>query len=366
MKTVVITLLCVHGLIHLLGTAHAFRSGGIKQFRKPLSKTTGSFWLISSLLFLFAAILYISNHAYWWLAAGVAVLLSQFLILKSWRDAKAGSVLNVLLIISVVIGAATWKFHSAFVADAKLQVQQTNQSDSLLTENVIRNLPLSVQKYIRYTGALNQPKVQSFKVQFTGRIRDYEKKEWMNFESVQYNFQEPATRLFFMNATMMHLPVASYHRFINGSAFMDIRLLSLLTVQYQSGREMNIAETVTFFNDMCVMAPATLIDPRITWTEIDSLHTDATFSNNGITIKASLLFNEKGELINFISNDRYALVGEQMQQLQWSTPMSNYKEVNGRKLANTAQAVYLYPSGEFAYGEFSLVNIVYNPSGLEE
>jgi hypothetical protein len=80
----------------------------------------------------------------------------------------------------------------------------------------------------------------------------------MPFTSEQYNFMDASTRLFFMKAVMKGLPLSGFHSFTNGDAFMDIRLLSLFKVQYQSGKEMGIAETVTFFNDMCCMAPASL------------------------------------------------------------------------------------------------------------
>jgi len=74
----------------------------------------------------------------------------------------------------------------------------------------------------------------------------------------------------------------------------------------KSGKEMGIAETVTFFNDMCCMAPATLIDKRIKWLDSDNSSAHAEFSNNGITITARLYFNDTGELVNFVSDDRYA------------------------------------------------------------
>jgi hypothetical protein len=105
--------------------------------------------------------------------------------------------------------------------------------------------------------------VKNFKIEFTGQIRKDEQSEWMPFTSEQYNFLNTSTRLFFLKATMKHLPVAGLHSYKNGNAFMDIRLFSLFKVQYQSGKEMGIAETVTFFNDMCCMAPGSLIDPRI-------------------------------------------------------------------------------------------------------
>ena len=169
------------------------------------------------------------------------------------------------------------------------------------------------------------------------------------------------TRLFFMKAVMKGLPVAGFHRFINGDAFMDIRLLSLFKVQYQSGKEMGIAETVTFFNDMCCMAPATLIDQRIKWLDSDDNSVNAEFSNNGITISARLYFNDKGELVNFVSDDRYA-AGENniMKRLRWSTPIKEYREVDGYKLPAYAEAIYSYPEGDLCYGTFNLRLITYN------
>lgn len=166
------------------------------------------------------------------------------------------------------------------------------------------------------------------------------------------------TRLFFMKAVMKNLPIAGYHCFKNGDAFMDIRLLSLFKVQFQEGKEMDMAETVTFFNDMCCMAPATLIDKRISWTENDENSVSATFTNNGIMITADLYFNYRGELVNFISNDRYAAdFGE---KLQWATPLKNYKEINGYKLAGYAEAIYSYPDRDLCYGTFNIASIKYN------
>ncbi len=54
------------------------------------------------------------------------------------------------------------------------------------------------------------------------------------------------------------------------------------------------ADTVTMFNDMCLMAPATLIDKRITWQTIDDLTVAETFTNQSVTISAVLQFNDEG------------------------------------------------------------------------
>lgn len=161
-----------------------------------------------------------------------------------------------------------------------------------------------------------------------------------------------------MNALMKHLPVAGYHSYKNGVAIMGIRLLSMFKVQYWEGEEMNISETVTFFNDMCCMAPATLIDNRIKWLEVNVNKGNASFTNNHLTIFAWLYFNDKGMLENFISKDRYDY--DAGRKLPWATPLKDYKEINGYKLARYADAIYKYTDKDFCYGTFNLNNIEYN------
>ena len=53
------------------------------------------------------------------------------------------------------------------------------------------------------------------------------------------------------------------------------------------------------------MAPATLIDERIDWLEIEGYVVKAYFTNKQITFYASLYFDNEGKRVNFISNDRF-------------------------------------------------------------
>lgn len=266
----------------------------------------------------------------------------------------------VLLIIAVALYSLS--FHHSYIREVHKALATRKDDSSLLRESDIASLPLPVQRYIRLSGAIGKPKVHAFRITFTGRIRKNERSEWMPFESEQYNTLDIPNRLFFMRATMKGLPVSGYHRFANSQASMDIRLLSLIRVEHQRGAVMDTAETVTFFNDMCCMAPATLIDKRIDWRQLDSNSLLATFTANGIRISATLYFNERGELVNFISNDRYMLADDhKMIQAPWSTPLKSYAEYHGHHLASTADAVYSLPTGQLCYGEFVTTDIVYNP-----
>ncbi len=366
LKTIFIFVTILHGLIHFLGFAKAFNYGNITQLTKEISKPMGVLWLITAFLFLFCMILYIFKKDNWVYFAFVAVIFSQILIINSWQDAKFGTIINLLVLVVAIIGLFQMKFKSEYKKEVKIGLAESNNlPNKMLTEAEIAYLPKMVQKYIRYTGCMNKPIVNHFKVDFLGKIRSYEKKVWRPLVSEQYNFIKTPRRLFYLDATMNNLPVAGFHCFKNSTAFMDIRLLSIFKVQYAASKEMDISETVTFFNDMCCMAPATLIDKRIKWLGTEGNKVKASFSNNGITISAELYFNEKGELINFISEDR-SVIAENgtTQRRKWSTPLRDYKDINGYKLASYAEAVYAYPDGDFIYATFNLKNIRYN--GLVE
>ena len=364
MRYLFVLLLVFHGLIHLMGFVKAFKWAEMSQLTQPISKGIGIVWLVSALLFLLAALLYFSQKDYWWMAGALAVLFSQWLILSSWQDAKMGTIANALILLGLLAGFGTWNFSRGYKTDIQQGLNTVSgRTPALLTEADLMSLPTPVQRYLRYSGVVGKPKVTHFKVCFDGKIRKNEQSEWMPFTSEQFNFMEPASRCFLMKATMKGLPVGGYHKFDNSGAFMDIRLFSLVPVQYQGNKEMQVAETVTFFNDMCCMAPATLIDQRIQWLETAGNNVKATFTNQGITITAWLYFNDQGQLINFTSEDRFAAGEDQiMRQIPWSTPLQNYQSIHEGQHPGYAETIYHYPEGQLCYGTFQLTGLAYNPT----
>ena len=101
-----------------------------------------------------------------------------------------------------------------------------------------------------------------------------------------------------------------------------------------------------------------MIGKRIEWTPIDSLSAKATFTNGVNKISAILYFNEQGQLINFISDDRYAV--NEMKQYRFSTPVKEDIQMSERNIWKYGEAIWHYPDGKFVYGKFTLKSIEYN------
>ena len=263
----------------------------------------------------------------------------------------------LLILISILL-YSSWAFQKEYRGDVKRGLARSmDLTTDLLTEQDLEHLPPSVQKYLQRSGAVGQPKVKNFKVLFEGDMRSKDQ-DWFHFTSEQHNFLDAPERLFFMKAKVKGLPTSGYHAYKDGDAKMTIKLLSALPVVKLRGENMLKAETVTVFNDMCLLAPATLIDKRIRWEDIDELSAKAIFTANDISISATLFFNETGELLNFISDDRYEV--NEKKWLRFSTPVSEYKNINGYHLISYGEAVWHYPEGTFVYGKFRVKDILYN------
>lgn len=358
MKYILAALILIHGLIHFMGFAKAYGYGDMKQLATPISKTAGGMWMLAAFLFIATVILYLMSREYWWMVAVPAVIVSQIVIILSWNDAKFGTIANILILIIAVLSWGSTRFENTYRRDVteNLRLRDTAKG-TMLSEADIQHLPLPVQRYLRYAGVMNKPKVSNVRIVFEGQMRD-KGKDYFSFKSEQYNFFEEPTRLFFMKGKMFGVTVPGYHRYQNAKASMDIRLFGLFPMVQQSGEVMDKAETVTLFNDMCLLAPATLIDKRIQWEPVDSNAVKAVFTNHGIAISALLYFNLQGQLIDFVSNDRTAVAD--MKSYPFSTPVHEYKNINGFNLMSKGDAVWHYPDGKFTYGKFKLKDIQYN------
>lgn len=358
MRWVLVAVLSLHGLIHLMGFVKAFGLAKLDALTQPISKPVGMLWLAAAVLVLLAA----WSDARWWPLGLVALVLSQVVITLSWSDAKFGTVANVVLLGVVAYGFVAegpFGLRAEYRALVGAELKRPLAA-GVVTEADLAHLPEPVQRYVRLSGAVGQPKVSRIKATWRGRMRGGPNDAWMDFVAEQHNaFGPEPSRLFFMKATMKGLPVDVFHRFVGESATFRVRLLSAFQLVDAKGPELTRAETVTLFNDLCILAPAQLVDPAITWEARDATHARAHFTRGPWTISAELVFNEAGELIDFVSDDRTRASsdGTQFTPARWTTPLRDYRGFGARRVASFGEARWEEPTGAFAYGEFELLDL---------
>jgi hypothetical protein len=358
MRYLFASVMLVHGLIHIMGFIKAFKSTSIKQLTVTISKPVGIIWITVAILFVLSIGVYLLRKEWWPVITIIAVLLSQVVVVMSWSDAKFATIINVIIFIPAFLTWTSQRFEYSYRRDVLENLRESSPSKvEIVTEKDLAHLPGPVQKYLRYVGVVNKSKVKNMFVVFEGQMRD-KGKEYFSFTSEQYNFHTDPTRLFFMKGKMFGVTVPGYHTYAHGVAIMDIRFFGLFSIVKNEGEIMNKTETVTLFNDMCLLAPATLIDKRIQWEAIDDNSVRATFTNQNVSISATLFINDSGQLTDFLSNDRTYVT--EMKPYPFSTPVVEYDTTNGFRLIRRGDAVWHLPDGKFTYGKFTLKDIAYN------
>lgn len=366
MRVLLAAVLVLHGLIHLMGTAKAFGLAELAALKLPVPPAMGVVWTVAALLFLAtAAALFVWPRGWWWLAAA-AIAVSMVAIVPSWADARAGAVANALIAVAATVGVLLGgpaSLRAAYDRDAREALAGARGSEAVVTDADLVPLPAPVQRYLRVAGVVGQPRVRAMKLRMHGRIRSGPAAGWMPLDVWQVTTLDPPARFFYFDATMARLPVPGYHRFAGGNASMLVKLLGAVPVAHATGPAATRSETVTFLNDLALMAPSTLLLPNIHWEPVDDRQARAVFTLGAHTIEATLVFDAGGQLADFWSDDRgKAEAGGTVHGLRWSTPVRGVRRFGAVTLMADAEALWHEPSGPYAYLELTLDDVVYNPS----
>ncbi|MDQ2757097.1 MAG: hypothetical protein M3Y71_11115 [Actinomycetota bacterium] len=372
-RRVVGAVIVMHGLLHLLGGAKGLGWATVSSLTQPVGRVTGGIWLVVALLVVLSGVLLALAAPWWWAVCGVAAVASQAVILTSWTDARAGTLVNAVMLGAAAYGLASQGPRSLgseyrrrrSAALAAPRPTPPGRHGEVVTEHDVAALPTPVAAYLRRTGAVGQPRVTSFCARIHGRIRATATSTWMPFTGEQVNTYGPdSCRLFSMDASLHGVPVDVLHVFVGDAATMRVRAASLIPMVDASGPEMDRAETVTLFNDLCVLAPAALLDADVRWSEVAPHRVHAHYTRGPQTIEAELVFDEHDELVDFVSDDRLAgsSDGRTFTPRRWSTPLTDYRAVDGRRLATHGDARWGGPSPDqpFTYLELIVDDIEYN------
>lgn len=265
---------------------------------------------------------------------------------------------------------ASWLQACAFGATVdRMYVQSATEefasrvepAERLVDEGDLAAVPDSVARYLRFVGVVGKPRVWNMRVMMDAEMFQEPGGAPIAAVSEQYDFFDRPTRMFRLDARMFGLPVDVLHRYREERATMLVRVAESIDIVDASGPVLDTTETVTLLNDIAVMAPAVLLDPRFSFREIDERQTEVTFHNGAERVRAVLHFGDQGELVDFVSHDRSALGTDGVfRKFRFSTPLRAYRDFGGVRLSSEGDAVYDYPEGPFRYATFRLRGVQYN------
>lgn len=355
----------VHGLVHLVGVAD--RVGWDGADTTDVGTPMAGVWAGVALLVVVAGVSIVRRRPGWWPIAAVAAAASQGVILTEWHAARAGTIGNVVLAAAACYG---YRSHGPTSARSRyerltgeaLTATRDDTPAGFVTDAAVAGLPEAVASWVRMSGAVGGAHVAGFTARIHGRIRSGPDAPWMPFTGEQVNTFGPSpTRVFLIDATMKGLPVDVLHVYRDGHATMDADLASIVNTVHAEGTEMDVAETVTVLNDLCLLAPAALVDAPLTWHPLDAHRVGVEFGGPDHPVSAELLFDADGYLVDFVSDDRLrsSTDGRSFTRQRWSTPVDSTMQAGDRLLVGSGRGRWHAPDGEFNYIEFHVDDIDY-------
>jgi len=275
MKTALIVLLALHGAIHFIGVAKRYR------FR-PL-------WAVVGVAMIGSAAMLAMSMGWWFVLAAAAIFASQALILSAWKDAKAGTLVNLLVLVPVAIAALQLR-SSSLTSTYQREVERglarspmrSEAEPALVTEADLARHPPLVQQYLRRVGVVGKPRVHAFRAHFTAEMKMSPDADFIDATAEQTSFFDEPARFFIMDATRAGVPFRALHRYVGPHATFEVRVADLVKVVDARGPEMDRSETVTMFNDLCAIAPPALVFADVRWEEMDGHHVRGFFTNRTI------------------------------------------------------------------------------------
>lgn len=235
------------------------------------------------------------------------------------------------------------------------------ETKDVVTEEDLKRLPEPVQKYLKYTQIIGKEKIRAVRLKQKGFFRQKKGQKWISFQAEQYYTTGSPAFIWFGRINIApFISIVARDRYFEGKGNMLIKLLYTLTVADAKGREMDEATLMRYLDEM-MWFPTAYLNDYIQWEHIDAKSAKATISDKGVTASAILYFNEKGELRNFVGERLSSVTGKKE---TWSTPISEYKEINGIRIPIKGEGVWNLSSGDFSYIRLEITDIEYNSPSI--
>ena len=361
MKFVFVILVIVHALIHVMGFVKAFQLGEINQLTQSISKPIGIIWLVTALLFLLSTVLFALKKEWWFIVALVAVVLSQVLIILFWKDAKFGTVANVIITLITISAFGNYQFMKA-VKKEHVQILQNIQIENLpiISENDISHLPEIVQKWMHNSGVIGKEKVVSVYLKQIGEMRTKPESKWMTFTAAQYfNVEDPAFVWTTKVDAMPMIKMIGRDKLYNGEGEMLIKLASLIPVVNEcQNTKINQGAMVRFLAETCWFPSAALND-NIAWKTISDTSAEATLTIHDSSVSGVFTYSTNGDLVSFEALRYYGGENDSKPE-KWFVKMNSYKVFNGIKIPNKSTVTWKLKEGDFNWLNLEITDLEFN------
>jgi hypothetical protein len=360
LKGIFLFLVIFHGLIHLMGFLDSFKLVEFSQLTLVIPKPIGTLWLISTFLFLITGFFFVFKKK-WWVPAIIATIISQYLIIISWQDAKFGTIANIIILIIAVLRYTEWNFNRLTNKELSKLIEGNVFEDVIVTKNMINTLPPQVQRWLINIGMVGKEKIHTvyFKQKGVMKLKP-DQKRWFAAAAEQYvSIDKPA---FIWKVIIKMIPlinVVGRDIFKDGKGQMVIKIASLIPVVKVSNNEKVDQSSLQRYLLELPWYPSAALSSYITWESLDEYSVKANMRYNGISGSALFHFNEKGDLEK-VSAFRFKDSDNNAKQIECIGEIKENVIIDGIKIPTKFNVSWMLEEGKFTWYKLEIYDIHFN------
>ncbi|MCC8361098.1 DUF6544 family protein [Salinimicrobium sediminilitoris] len=361
MRIAFLVLIILHGLIHFLGFLKGFGIADIKELSLTISKPVGLIWLATGLLFLVYGISWWTGYKFSWLLAFIAVVVSQVLVILYWKDAKAATLPNLIILVVAIVSLGSYNFNKMVQTDTN-RILYGNKvvNEKVVSKKDLEGLPQPVQKWLRHSGIIGKPFISNGKI-----LQDLKMKmkpgqeKWLQATAVQYSTVDVPAFIWSVDARMNSLiGFKGRDKFEGGKGEMLIKLEGLVNVVDEKGEKLDEGSLQRYLGEM-VWLPTLALSPHVSWEEVNDCTAIATLDYMGTKGSGTFTFNSDGDFTIF-SAMRFKGNEADAKRYPWVLKVQEHKSFEDIRVPSKMTATWKLENQDWTWLKLDIKNIDYN------
>lgn len=365
MRVAFLIIVFLHGLIHSFGFLKGFDLKEIKELTIPISRPVALIWLAAALLFILFGILYLSNNRYAWTIGFIAVVVSQMLIVLYWKDAKVGTLPNVLILMVSLVSYGSFSFQNVIDSEKANLLKSTDTKNIRVVKGEdIKDLPSPIKKWLYHSGAVGKPFITVGKVTQSAELKmKPEQERWMKAKAIQYSIIDKPSFIWMVDVEMNSLlNFQGRDKFENGKGEMLIKMNSLFKIVDEKGRKLDEGTMQRYLGEM-VWFPSLALSAYISWEEVNDNTAKATMDYKGTKASGTFYFSKEGDFVKYTAL-RFKGNDEAAKRYEWVLIVDGYKTFEGIRVPSKMTATWKLENEDWTWLKLEIENIMYNENVL--
>ncbi len=364
MKIIFTIIMLIHGLIHLMGFLNAFEINWIDQslfsnrYADTPRRILGALWLATAVCFIVTFGMYLQKSTHWWLFSLIAIALSQILIFFFWKDARYGTLANLILLFPTLLSMGSYSFQKIINEDTRKLTEAVKPyvAHTISAED-IAPLPDLLSRYLENVGVPGYAPISQVHVQQECRLRTQPNADWIEGKATHFAVTNAPGFVWHLKADDGKMSLEGRDLYQGGNGKMLIKAFSLIPVVNVQSAEIGHSASIRFLSEM-IWYPTAMLNEYVTWTQLNDHQVLATLEDGKNKVQATFHFNEEG-LISKVTAERYYETGKKIELKPWEAQIDtdSYQSFEGILIPTRAKLIWQLEDGPFHWFDLKITDV---------